>query len=423
MRLANAFDAFDIAIVGGGIVGLATAHRLLEVHPDVRLVLLEKEAEIAAHQTGHNSGVLHSGIYYKPGSAKARTCVEGARLMRDFCAREGIPLEICGKVVVATDESEVPALEELWRRGTANGVPGLAIIGPERLREIEPHAAGVRALHVPGAGILDFREVARALARLVAAAGGEIRTSARVRRLRSDGEGVVLETQAGKVRSRILIACGGLYSDRLARMEVRDLDVRIVPFRGEYYTLLPERCDLVRGLIYPVPDPRFPFLGVHFTRQVGGGVEAGPNAVLAFHREGYTKARVSLRDLGDVLCYPGFWRLARRYWRTGAGEVYRSLSKRAFVRALQKLVPDVRVGDLARGGSGVRAQALVRTGELVDDFLIVDVPRSLHVCNAPSPAATASLAIAEEIVRRAQERFGDVLGARATGARASGPST
>lgn len=403
-------DRFDIAVVGGGIVGLATAFELVRRYPDRRLVVLEKENRLAAHQSSHNSGVLHSGIYYKPGSAKARTCVRGARLMREFCDRRGIPYELCGKVVVARREEEIPALEELHRRGTANGVQGLALVGSERLREIEPHARGPRALHVPTAGILDFARVALALGEAVRDAGGEIRLGARLTRIaRREGD-LVLRAGTGELRARCLVTCGGLYSDRLARLEGCDPGVRIVPFRGEYYELVPERRELVRGLIYPVPDPRFPFLGVHFTRKIDGSVEAGPNAVLALHREGYTKTRIHPRDLALVLGYPGFWRLARRYWRTGAAEMIRSFSKRVFVRALRALVPEVTPADLVAGGAGVRAQALAPTGELVDDFLIVEGPRALHVCNAPSPAATASLAIAEEIARRAEVHFAEVLG-------------
>jgi L-2-hydroxyglutarate oxidase len=398
-------ERFDVAVVGGGIVGLATAYTLGRDRPGRRVLLLEKEDRLAAHQTGHNSGVIHSGIYYKPGSAKARTCVAGARLLRAFCDEHGVRTDACGKVVVATAEGEIPALEELWRRGIANGVPGISLIGPERLREIEPHARGLRALHVPSAGIVDFTEVASRLADRIAAQGGEVRLGARVTALREDGSGVSLDTTRGPVRADWLVACAGLHSDRLARRGGRDPGVRIVPFRGEYYELVPERRDLVRGLIYPVPDPRFPFLGVHFTRTIRGGVEVGPNAVLALHREGYTKIRVSLRDLWEVLTYPGFWRLVRRYWRTGLGELLRSFSKRAFVRALARLVPDIRRSDLTRAPAGVRAQALTRDGALVDDFLIVDGPRSLHVCNAPSPAATASLAIAEEISQRLEARL------------------
>jgi L-2-hydroxyglutarate oxidase LhgO len=398
-------ERFDIAITGGGIVGLAAASELARARPHLRLLLIEKESRLASHQTGRNSGVIHSGIYYRPGSAKARTCVAGAEKMKAFSREHGIPFEICGKVVVATREDEFPRLEELHRRGTANGVPGVALIGPERLREIEPHATGLRALHVPQAGIIDYVAVARKLAEKLCAAGGQVRTGVRLAGIRPDADGLVLETSQGEALTRYLINCGGLHSDRIARLEGADPGARIVPFRGEYYKLVPERTSLVRGLIYPVPDPRFPFLGVHFTRIVHGSVEAGPNAVLAFAREGYTKTKVRVRDLAEVLAYGGFWRLSARHWRMGLEEIVRSFSKAAFVRALSRLVPEIRADDLTPGGAGVRAQALAPDGKLVDDFLIVERPRALHVCNAPSPAATASLAIAEEIARRAAERF------------------
>ena len=398
-------ESFDLAVVGGGIVGLATAFRVLEAHPGTRVVLLEKERELGAHQTGHNSGVIHSGLYYRPGSAKARTCVAGSDAMKRFCAEHGLPFAICGKVVVATEESELPALEELHRRGAANGVPGLQLIGPERLREIEPYAVGLRALHVPQAGIVDYRQVARKLGELIRASGGDVRLGARVSAVREESSALVLETSVGEFTAKQLVTCAGLHSDRVARMEGGAPSARIVPFRGEYYELVPEREFLVKGLIYPVPDPRFPFLGVHFTRRIHCGVEAGPNAVLAFRREGYRKLQVSPRDLLDVLTYGGFWRLAAKYWRTGLGEIVRSLSKRAFVRALERLVPEIRPADVRPAGSGVRAQALAPDGKLVDDFLIVERPRALHVCNAPSPAATASLAIASEIVEKLGDRI------------------
>jgi L-2-hydroxyglutarate oxidase LhgO len=397
--------AHDVAIAGGGIVGLATAYRLLEARPGLRLIVLEKEERLGAHQTSHNSGVIHSGIYYKPGSAKARTCVAGAAQMKSFCREHGIRFTECGKVVVATEERELPALRELHRRGTANGVPGLALIGPERLREIEPCAAGIEALHVPGAAIIDYGEVAARLGDLTRGLGGEVRTGARVDAVRHEPDGLVLETPAGAIRTRYLVGCAGLHSDRLARREGAEVTTRIVPFRGEYYELVPEREHLVRGLIYPVPDARFPFLGVHFTRLVQGGVEAGPNAVLALSREGYRKTQVRPRDLVETLCFPGFWRMAGKYWRTGWDEIVRSFSKQAFVRALARLVPEIRAADLRPGGSGVRAQALGRDGALVDDFLIAERPRALHVLNAPSPAATASLAIGEEIAARAGRAF------------------
>lgn len=392
-------------MVGGGIVGLAVAHELLARHPRLRVVLLEKEPRVAAHQSGHNSGVVHSGLYYAPGSAKARTAVAGAERMKRFCAEHGVRVERRGKLVVATAESELPALGELARRGAANGVPGLAEIGPERLREIEPHAAGIRALHVPGAAVVDYREVAAKLAQAIAGAGGEVRLGAKVVGVRHGEREIVLLGSRGDLVARAMVSCAGLYSDRVAALEGERPAARIVPFRGEYYELVPERRHLVRGLIYPVPDPRYPFLGVHFTRRVDGAVEAGPNAVLALAREGYARRDVDVRDLAEMLAFPGFWRMAARHWRTGLAEQWRSFAKGAFVAALRKLVPDVEARDLVRAGSGVRAQALEASGRFVDDFRIVERPRALHVCNAPSPAATASLAIAEEVVRRAEVRF------------------
>jgi len=396
---------FDIAIVGGGIVGVATAYKICSAHPDLRVVLIEKEEQLAAHQTGHNSGVIHSGLYYRPGSAKARNCVRGSEMMKEFCREHDLPFDVCGKVVVAVEERELPALEELYRRGKANGVAGVELIGGDALREIEPHSVGIRALHVPPAGIVDYCKVTAKLGELVVAAGGDVRTGTRLEKVLQEPDGLVLETTRGAVRARYLVSCAGLHSDRVARLEGGNPGAKIVPFRGEYYELVPERCSLVRGLIYPVPDPRFPFLGVHFTRMVHGGVEAGPNAVLAFSREGYGKLSLKPRDLAEVLTYPGFWRLSLKYWKTGLAEIYRSVSKRAFVRALQKLVPELRDEDIHPAGSGVRAQLLAPTGKLVDDFLIVERPRALHVCNAPSPAATASLSIAGEILRKAEDVF------------------
>ncbi len=397
----------QVAIVGGGIVGLSTALALVNGTPPIQPIVLEKEPAIAAHQTGHNSGVIHSGIYYRPGSLKARYTVEGARRLVEFCRAHAIPHEICGKVVVATDAGELPRLEELHRRGVANGVPGgVELIGPERLREIEPHAAGIKALHVPATGIVDFVAVAHRYAELVRARGGEIRTATRVLGMHRESRDWVIETTQGPVRARHLINCAGLHSDRIARLSGCRPPVRIVPFRGEYYRLRPEREELVKALIYPVPDPAFPFLGVHFTRMIRGGVEAGPNAVLSFKREGYRKADFSPREAWDTLSFPGFWRLARQYWRTGLGEMYRSFRKPAFVRALQRLLPDLRSDDLEPGGAGVRAQAIDASGALVDDFSIQAIGGVIHVLNAPSPAATASLPIGEAIAAQARQHFG-----------------
>ncbi|MBI5836525.1 MAG: L-2-hydroxyglutarate oxidase [Candidatus Eisenbacteria bacterium] len=397
--------AHDFAVIGGGIVGLATARALARRFPGRSLLVLEKEDAVATHQTAHNSGVLHSGLYYRPGSAKARLCLEGLASMVAFCREHGVPFTVCGKVVVAVSEAEVPRLDELERRGRANGVPQVERIGPERLREIEPHAAGIAALHVPSTGIIDFTLVAEKLAFLLRAGGAEVRTGAELRAAHSTGSEVVLQTPAGEFRAKSVINCAGLMCDRVARMLGADPGVRIVPFRGEYYTLRPEREGLVKALIYPVPDPAFPFLGVHFTRMARGGVEAGPNAVLAFKREGYRKTDFNLRDVLEYVRFPGFGRIVSRHWRTGMGEMRRSWDKGAFVGALQRLLPDLRGDDLAPGGSGVRAQAVAPDGRLLDDFEFLDQPRALHVLNAPSPAATASLAIGEAIARKAEVLF------------------
>jgi L-2-hydroxyglutarate oxidase len=394
----------DIAIVGGGIVGLATAFAL-SARPGLSLVALEAEDRLAAHQTGHNSGVIHSGLYYKPGSLKARNCVEGREALHRFCAEHDITYERCGKVVVATRASELPALDELERRGRANGLEGLRRLRREEIREREPHAAGIAGLFVPETGIVDYGQVAQAFADCVRAAGGDIRTRSRVRGFRRAPDALVLETVRGEVCCRHLINCGGLQSDRIARMCGVDPRLRVIPFRGEYYEIVPERRHLVKNLIYPVPDPRFPFLGVHFTRKIGGGVEAGPNAVLAFKREGYRRSSFSLRDTLDMALYAGFWRMAAQYWKTGIGELYRSFSRRAFVRALQRLAPELRDEDVRRAGAGVRAQALDPGGALVDDFRIVEAGRMIHVLNAPSPAATASISIGRTIAEMACRNF------------------
>jgi (S)-2-hydroxyglutarate dehydrogenase len=398
-------DQFDIGIIGGGIVGLATAYEITRRYPGKTLILLEKEPGLGRHQTGHNSGVIHSGIYYKPGSAKARTCTRGGSLLRQFCDENGVRYHECGKIVVARDDSEIPMLAELHRRGTANGVAHLNLLSPEEFREVEPHAMGLRALHVPSAAIVDYRKVAEALALRVTHRGGTIQPGVRVTGIRETPASVILQTAAGDFRLRNYIACAGLHSDRVVRLAGARPHAKIVPFRGEYFQLVPEREHLVRGLIYPVPDPRFPFLGVHFTRVIDNGVEAGPNAVLALAREGYRKDDINFRDLAESVTYPGFWRLLARHWRTAAGEVHRSFSKQAFVNALARLVPEITGSDLVSAPAGVRAQALLPNGSLVDDFLILEKPRSLHVCNAPSPAATAALAIAEEIVDRAAALF------------------
>ena len=397
---------YDVAIIGGGIIGLATALQLTGRYPRCRMVVIEKEEGLAAHQTGHNSGVIHSGIYYRPGSQKAQFCVRGVTALLQFCQEHDIQYQLCGKVIVATDPSELPQLEELYGRGKANGVEGLEIIGPERLKEIEPHARGIRALYAPRTGIVDFTQVSNAYAARVRANGGEILTSTRLMDITPVTELLALETSGGVIHARHLINCGGLHADRIARMMGLEPEVRIVPFRGDYFTLRPHARQLVRGLIYPVPDPRFPFLGVHFTRTIRGQVEAGPNAVLALAREGYGKRDFNLSDALGTLAYRGFWRMARKYWRVGMGEVYRAMRKGVFVRDLQRLVPAVTAADVGPGGSGLRAQALSRSGVLLDDFSIQVTGSAIHVLNAPSPGATSSLTIGEAIASLAASSFG-----------------
>jgi len=389
--------AYDLVVVGGGIVGLATAMECVGRFPALRVAVVEKEPDVARHQTSHNSGVIHSGIYYRPGSMKARTCVEGARLMRAFCEAHGIAHAICGKLIVATHPSELPALQELHRRGVANGIAGISLLGPERLREIEPHARGLQALHVPSAGVVDYAVVARAFAEVIRQRGGTIMTSALVRRLIRRQDAWVLETTAGSLMSRHLVTAGGLHADRVAAMAGAPRDLQIIPFRGDYYELIPLRRDLVRTMIYPVPDPALPFLGVHLTRGIDGRVHAGPNAVLALKREGYRKTDVNLLDLWEMMRFSGFWRMACKHWAIGAGELVRAASRRAFVRSLQRLVPEVCPSDVVPCESGVRAQAVDRRGVLVDDFNIVHGENAMHLRNVPSPAATASISIARVV--------------------------
>lgn len=399
-------SGYGLIIIGGGAVGLGVALEITRRFPRQRLLLLEKEDQVARHQSGHNSGVIHSGVYYKPGSLKARLCVSGAAAMVEFCREHGIPHNVCGKVIVATREDELPRLEELRKRGEANGITGLRLIGPEELREIEPHATGLRALVVPSTGVTDYALVCATYAELIAAAGGTVLTSARATAIRRSSDEITIETTQGAFSTRALINCAGLHSDRISRMAGDAPGVMIVPFRGEYYDLSPERASLVRALIYPVPDPRFPFLGVHFTRRITGKVDAGPNAVFALAREGYRHTNINIRDLAGSLTYPGLWRMAGRHWRNALGEWHRSLSKQAFVRALQRLLPEIGEKDLVPGGSGVRAQALKPDGALVDDFQFVPSGKVLHVLNVPSPAATASLAIGKAIVDTAAAGLG-----------------
>jgi L-2-hydroxyglutarate oxidase LhgO len=405
---------YNVIVIGGGIVGLGVALEITRRFPHLKLLVLEKESRVAAHQSGHNSGVIHSGIYYKPGSLKARLCVAGAAAMVDFCREHGIAHNVCGKVIVATSAEEEVRLEELRRRGEANGLTGLRLIGPEELREIEPHASGVKALVVPSTGVTDYAAVSEKYAELISASGGTVLTSAAVTSIRRLADEIVIETTRGSFSvsnvtsdaASALINCAGLYSDRVAGMAGDDPGVMVVPFRGEYYDLRPERASLVRALIYPVPDPRFPFLGVHFTRRITGRVDAGPNAVLALAREGYRRSDISLRDMTSSLAFPGFWRMGWQHWRYGFEEWSRSLSKSAFARALQRLLPEITEEDLVPGGSGVRAMALKPDGVLVDDFQFVSSGKILHVLNVPSPAATASLAIGRAIVDMEAKNLG-----------------
>ncbi len=392
----------DLLVIGAGVVGLATAWQFQNRRPGAKVVVLDKEARVAAHQTGRNSGVIHSGIYYKPGSAKARTCRRGKAMLEEFCRTHGVAFERCGKVIVATAESELPRLATLEERARQNGVE-CARIGPERLREVEPHAAGIAALHVPETGIVDYVGMCEALAREIRERGGQVVLGARATSARATQDGRVVVTSKGEFAAKRIVNCAGLHSDRVTHALGATRTARVVPFRGEYFTLAPAALHLVKHLIYPVPDPTFPFLGVHFTRLVLGGVECGPNAVLALAREGYDWSTIDASDLWDVVSYGGFWKFASRHWRTGFGEVHRSFSRAAFTTALQRLVPEIRVEHLVRAEAGVRAQALLPDGALVDDFLVVAHDRVVNVLNAPSPAATASLAIGDEVVDRALE--------------------
>jgi L-2-hydroxyglutarate oxidase len=389
--------AHDITLIGGGIVGLATAYQILQRNPNLRLQIIEKENTVAAHQTGNNSGVIHSGIYYKPNSLKAKNCIEGYHLLLDFCQKEDIFYDLCGKVIVATRESELPALQNIYERGKANGLDGLKLLSDQEIKDYEPHVVGIKGIFVPQTGIVDYRLVAEKLWVCVQKMGAEVRLGEKLLAIKQEGSLLHLETSKDSYQSRFLINCAGLYSDKVALMTEKNLPLRIVPFRGEYYKLKPEKEYLVKSLIYPVPDPAFPFLGVHFTRMARGGVEAGPNAVLAYRREGYRKSDIQWGELYETLTWKGFQKVAFKYWKTGLGELYRSYSKAAFTRALQKLIPEITEQDLMEGGAGVRAQACDREGGLLDDFMIVEKNNILHVCNAPSPAATSSLAIGKTL--------------------------
>lgn len=396
----------DVVIIGGGIVGLATALQIKQQRPNLRVVIIEKEPAVARHQTGHNSGVIHSGLYYKPGSLKATNCISGYRMLLDFCDAEGIPYDLCGKIVVATKPEELPQLETLHQRGQQNGLSGLKKLTLAEMREIEPHVTGVAGMFVPQTGIIDYKQVSEKYAEKFQALGGEIRLAERVEQVTPGTSLSIVVTDKGRYETKLVVNCAGLYSDKIAQLTQREaVDVRIVPFRGEYFKLRSEKEYLVRNLIYPVPDPNFPFLGVHFTRMVHGGVEAGPNAVLAFRREGYTKLDVNLKELAETLSWPGFQKVAAKYWQTGLGEMYRSFSKSAFTKALQALIPEIQEDDLDEGGAGVRAQACDRTGGLLDDFAILETDKAINVINAPSPAATSSLSIGKTISEKVLARF------------------
>ena len=400
MTTTSRDSQLDVVIVGGGIVGLSTAYSLLTNNPALKLVVLEKEASLGAHQTGHNSGVIHSGLYYKPGSLKAKNCIDGYAKLLQFCREHDVPHEICGKIVVALSEQERSQLEMLRQRGEQNGLTGIHRLSKTEIIEIEPHCTGIDGLFVPQTGIVDYSAVVMRLAERIQNFGGEILTSSEVIEIKESSNTVLVCTKQQQFTTRALITCGGLQSDRLAMQTQPDLDLRIIPFRGEYFELKESAKHLVRNLIYPVPDPNFPFLGVHFTRRIDGTIECGPNAVLAFAREGYRKTDISIREFTQTLAWPGFRKIALKYWRTGLGEYHRSFSKSAFVSALQKLVPEITANDLQPTGAGVRAQACSRAGSLLDDFEIRQIGRVVHVCNAPSPAATASLAIGDAIASR-----------------------
>lgn len=389
--------SYDIAIVGAGIVGLATALKTIEKNPNLNIVVIEKESKVAAHQTGNNSGVIHSGIYYKPGSLKAKNCIEGYNMLIDFCNQHNIPYELCGKIIVATSESELTALDNIYKRGIENGLKGLRYIDETEIKAIEPHTYGVKGIAVPQTGIVDYKVVAAKYAEIFTKSGGQIKFNTKVTGVKAEAEGVVISTNNGNINCKLLINCAGLYCDKIASFTIPDLPVKIIPFRGEYYSLKKEKRNLVKHLIYPVPDTNFPFLGVHFTRRVDGEIEAGPNAVLAFKREGYKKSQINLKELFESLTWSGFIKVFKKYWKTGFGEMYRSFSKSAFTTALQKLLPEIQKSDLEPGGAGVRAQACDKDGGLIDDFYIRELPGQIHVLNAPSPAATSSLAIGNTI--------------------------
>jgi len=391
---------YDFTVIGAGIVGLSTAFKLTCEYPDCRVLVLEKENRVAAHQTGHNSGVIHSGVYYKPESHRARNCVDGRHQLIEFCRRNNVKYNLCGKIIVATDEGELPRLEEIFARGTENKIEGLSKIGGKEIRELEPYSAGIQALHVPCAGIVDYIGVCKALEKLILHSNGRVEFNTRVNEINQKNGSVEIATSAEKFETGFLINCAGLYSDHVARSAGIQSSIQIVPFRGEYFELIPEINHWVNGLIYPLPNPAFPFLGVHFTRMVSGRVECGPNAVFAFKREGYDKTSFDLNETIETFNFPGFWKLAGRHWKMGMEEYYRSFSKKAFVKELQKLIPKLRLEHLKKSPAGVRAMALNTEGEILDDFYFEKTGQAVHVLNAPSPAATAALAIGDEIIRQ-----------------------
>jgi L-2-hydroxyglutarate oxidase len=397
---------YDVIVIGGGIVGLATALRLKEQKPTIRIIVIEKENEVAAHQTGNNSGVIHSGLYYKPGSLKAKNCIEGYHQLLDFCKQEDIPYDLCGKIVVATRKEQLPILDDLFERGQQNGLQNLKMLNIEEMREIEPHVKGLKAIKVPQTGIIDYKLVSQKMADKIRSLDAEIRLGERVSSISEvEGRSTVV-TNKGSYEGKLIVNCAGLYSDKVAQMtEKEPIDIRITPFRGEYFELKSEKQHLVKHLIYPVPDPNFPFLGVHFTRMINGGIEAGPNAVMAFRREGYKKLDFKFSELWETLTWPGFQKVAVKYWQTGLGEMYRSFSKGAFTKALQELIPEIQADDLIPGGAGVRAQACDRTGGLLDDFAIIENKQAINVLNAPSPAATSALSIGNAVSEMVLKRL------------------
>jgi (S)-2-hydroxyglutarate dehydrogenase len=397
---------YDIVIIGGGIVGLASAYNILKQHPQLTLALLEKETEMAAHQTGHNSGVIHSGIYYKPGSLKAINCINGYNMLLEFCTENNIPFDLCGKLIVATEEWELPLLDAIYKRGIENGLDKIKYVEQEDIKQYEPHLRGLRAVHVPYTGIIDYTDVSLKLGEHIKRMGGEIFLGHKVNDINESDEYVEVVTEKQIFTSKLLVNCAGLYCDKVAEMAGEKINTRIIPFRGEYYMLKPEKRNLVKGLIYPVPDPNFPFLGVHFTRMIDGGVEAGPNAVFAFKREGYHKSDIDFTEMLESITWPGFQKVAIKYWKTGIGEFYRSFSKTAFTNALRKFIPEVQEDDLIPAEAGVRAQACDKEGGLLDDFNIIERPKAIHILNAPSPAATSSLSIGKTIAQLASKQLG-----------------